>query len=142
LRASLSQRFGEERANRIAYTNRNMVIFPNFVINDIMAITLRTFEPVGPGQMRVNAWALAPKGEAAKSRQRRLFNYLEFLGPGGFGTPDDVEAMEMCQQGYHATDGGWNDISGGMLTGGFDGEITLRVFWSQWNRCMVGNAAA
>ncbi len=136
LRASLSQRFGEERANRIAYTNRNMVIFPNFVINDIMAITLRTFEPVGPGQMRVNAWALAPKGEAAKSRQRRLFNYLEFLGPGGFATPDDCEALALCQEGYaNAGEAGWNDISKGLNQDrpSIEDEVQMRAFWREWS---------
>ena len=144
LRASLTKRFGEERANRIAYTNRNMVIFPNFVINDIMAITLRTFEPAGPGQMRVNAWALAPKGEAPKSRQRRLYNYLEFLGPGGFATPDDCEALALCQEGYaNATEAGWNDISKGLNQSRptIEDEVQIRAFWREWSRRIEGAAA-
>ena len=141
LRASLTQRFGEARANRIAYTNRNMVIFPNFVINDIMAITLRTFEPVGPGQMRVNAWALAPKGEAPESRQRRLYNYLEFLGPGGFATPDDCEALALCQEGYaNAGEARWNDISKGLNQErpSIEDEVQMRAFWREWSRRVEG----
>jgi p-cumate 2,3-dioxygenase alpha subunit len=141
LRAGLTKHFGEERANRIAYTNRNMVIFPNFVINDIMAITLRTFEPVGPGQMRVNAWALAPKGEAPKARQRRLYNFLEFLGPGGFATPDDCEALSLCQEGYaNAGEAAWNDISKGLNreTPNIEDEVQMRAFWREWSRRVEG----
>ena len=36
--ARLEARFGTERAERIARLNRNMVIFPNLVLNDIMAV--------------------------------------------------------------------------------------------------------
>ena len=43
LRAGLVERYGEERGTRISECNRNMLIFPNLVINDIMAITIRTF---------------------------------------------------------------------------------------------------
>ena len=141
LRAGLTKHFGDERANRIAYTNRNMVIFPNFAINDIMAITLRTFEPVGPGQMRVNAWALAPKGEAPKARQRRLYNFLEFLGPGGFATPDDCEALSLCQEGYaNAGEAAWNDISKGLNreTPNIEDEVQMRAFWREWSRRVEG----
>src|SRR6266487_5777389 len=43
LRADLVDKHGEERAARMADTNRNLLIYPNLVINDIMAITVRTF---------------------------------------------------------------------------------------------------
>jgi p-cumate 2,3-dioxygenase alpha subunit len=144
LHAGLVKRFGEERADRIAYTNRNMVIFPNLVINDIMAVTVRTFEPVGPGQMRVNAWSLAPRGEAPKSRQRRLYNFLEFLGPGGFATPDDCEALALCQEGYaNVAEAGWNDISKGLNREhpNIEDEVQMRAFWREWSRRVEGERA-
>src|SRR3546814_4721338 len=78
---------------RIAKQSRNMVIFPNLVINDVMAITVRTFWPTAPDYMEVNAWALAPVEESEWLRKFRLFNFTEFLGPGGFATPDDVEEI-------------------------------------------------
>src|SRR3546814_8158021 len=68
-----------------------MVIFPNLVINDVMAITVRTFWPTAPDYMEVNAWALAPVEESEWLRKFRLFNFTEFLGPGGFATPDRSE---------------------------------------------------
>ncbi|HAM47437.1 MAG TPA: p-cumate dioxygenase, partial [Alphaproteobacteria bacterium] len=62
---------------RMATLSRNLLIFPNLVINDVMAITVRTFYPVSPGRMNVSAWALAPKEENAASRERRLVSFLE-----------------------------------------------------------------
>jgi p-cumate 2,3-dioxygenase alpha subunit len=134
----LVQRLGEDRAERLARKNRNMVIFPNLVINDIMAITVRTFFPTAPNYMEVNAWALAPNEESEWLRKYRLFNFTEFLGPGGFATPDDVEAIEKCQIGYSVGDAGfYNDISKGMAREGapsYDDEMQMRAFWVEWDR--------
>ncbi len=141
IRNRLEARFGKERAERIAYTNRNLLIFPNLVINDIMAVTVRTFFPDSPGQQKVNAWALAPKDENALMRERRLYNYLEFLGPGGFATPDDCEALALCQRGYNnLAMAGWNDISKGMKEARpiIEDETQIRVFWREWDRRMCG----
>lgn len=143
--ARLVTRLGYERAERLAHKNRNMVIFPNLVVNDIMAITVRTFFPTAPDYVEVNAWALAPVEESEWLRKFRLFNFTEFLGPGGFATPDDVEAIEKCQQGYAA--GGealYNDISKGMLREGgasFDDEEQMRTYWREWDRRMADTDA-
>jgi hypothetical protein len=95
-------------------TSRNLLIFPNLIINDIMAITVRTFFPVTPDYLEINAWALAPKDETPDNRALRLDNFLTFLGPGGFATPDDVEALESCQQGFANREVEWSDMSRGM----------------------------
>lgn len=132
----LTQRFGAERAQRIALNNRNLLIFPNLVINDIMAITVRTFYPLAPNFLHVNAWALAPTEEGGWARKSRLENFLEFLGPGGFATPDDVEALQHCQRGYeNMREAGWNDISKGMAKEqpAMDDEVQMRAFWTEWN---------
>ncbi|MFD2580186.1 aromatic ring-hydroxylating dioxygenase subunit alpha [Novosphingobium colocasiae] len=136
--AELVTRLGAERADRLARKSRNMVIFPNLVVNDIMAVTVRTFFPTAPDYMEINAWALAPVEESEWLRKYRLYNFTEFLGPGGFATPDDVEAIEKCQQGYAV--GGeavYNDISKGMNrsdTPSFDDEEQMRAFWREWDR--------
>ena len=132
----LVKRFGKERADRIATFNRNLFIFPNLVINDIMAVTVRTYYPAAPDFMNISAWALAPKEETEWARKYRLFNFLEFLGPGGFATPDDVEALEQCQRGFrNASEAQWNDISKGMgkENPSYDDEAQMRAFWSNWN---------
>ncbi len=138
-RAELVARHGEERAELMCDINRNMLIYPNLIINDIMAVTVRTFMPTSPSSMTVTAWEVAPCDEQADVRQRRLDSFLTFLGPGGFATPDDIEALESCQSGF--TSGGveWNDISRGMArpSTGTD-EEQMRVFWRRWRDQMDG----
>jgi len=141
MRAELVGRLGEERAEFVANTDRNMVIFPNLLLNDIMATVLRQANPIAPGYMEVTQWALAPVGESKESRARRLRNFNTFLGPGGFATPDDIEALEGCQRGFAAQGAqGWSDYSrgydreaGGDFTGArSDDEIQLRAFYRRW----------
>ena len=132
------ERLGEEKGRYINLVDYNCLIFPNFVINDLMAVTLRTFLPIRTNYMEVNGWNLAPIGESESSRARRNMNFVEFFGPAGFASPDDVEMLEMCQQGY-GTLGGmeWNDISRGMNFSldeqGADDEEQMRTFWRKWH---------
>jgi len=136
----LADRFGAEWAYRMTQTSRNLLIFPNLIINDIMAITIRTFFPVAHDYIEINAWALAPRDESADNRALRLDNFLTFLGPGGFATPDDVEALESCQRGFVAREVEWSDISRGMKREQplIDDELQIRAFWRQWHALMRG----
>ena len=52
LRQRLVERYWEERTFRMADTSRNLLLFPNLIINDAMAITIRYFEPIAPDEMR------------------------------------------------------------------------------------------
>ncbi|HJX20621.1 MAG TPA: hypothetical protein VJ454_06480, partial [Steroidobacteraceae bacterium] len=108
----------------------------------IMAITVRTFYPDAANRMTVSAWALGARDEDHELRKLRLFNFLEFLGPGGFATPDDQEALENCQRGYrNQREAAWNDISKGMPRVGppkNDDEEQMRCFWRQWRQRMAG----
>jgi p-cumate 2,3-dioxygenase alpha subunit len=139
IRAELRERHGAERAERIADWNRNMIIFPNLVVNDIMAVTIRTFSPVRAGEMDVTAWEIAPAEESGERLARRLHSFLEFLGPGGFATPDDVEALDSCQIGFAADGVEWSDISRGMTREPRpDDELQMRSFWREWQARMTG----
>jgi p-cumate 2,3-dioxygenase alpha subunit len=143
IRRQFEERFGAERARRICSTSRNLGIFPNLVINDIMAITVRTFYPVSPDYMEVNAWSLAPIDESAEDSAMRLDNFLTFLGPGGFATPDDVEMLETCQRGFANREVVWSDISRGMKRErpSITDESQMRAFWRRWNQLMTEPAA-
>ena len=140
LRAELVARLGEARARRIADTNRNLVIFPNLVVNDGSSVTVRTFHPTAPDRMEVSAWALGPRGESALARSIRLDSFLTFYGPGGFATPDDVEALESVQKGM----GAWREVPWSVMTRGMEkegeqlntDELHLREFWIHWDRHM------
>ena len=139
VRQRLVEQYGEERTHRMADTSRNLIIYPNLVINDIMAITIRYFEPVAPDHMEVTAWHLVPREESESMLATRLDSFLTFLGPGGFATPDDVEALESCQAGFRATETEWSDISRGMLSPAKStDELQMRGFWRQWHANMQG----
>ncbi len=133
LRARLVELYGAERAERMAEHNRNMFIYPNLVINDIQAVTVRTFMPTAVDHMEVSAWHLAPRTERPQARALRLESFLSFLGPGGLATPDDVEALESCQDGFRSGGVEWNDISRGMMREpkAID-EEQMRAFWRRW----------
>jgi p-cumate 2,3-dioxygenase alpha subunit len=139
LRRRLDERLGPERARRICEQSRNIGIFPNLVINDIMALTIRTFYPVTPDYMEVNAWAMGPVEESAEDCAIRLDNFLTFLGPGGFATPDDVEMLESCQRGFMNPEVAWSDVSRGMKREqpGVTDELQMRTFWRRWNQLMT-----
>jgi p-cumate 2,3-dioxygenase subunit alpha len=142
LNNQIMARLGPERGNVIANGDRNMIIFPNLVVNDIMATTIRTFYPVRPDYMEVSAWSLAPVGESATSRDRRMRNFVEFLGPAGFASPDDVEMLELCQRGYaNRASAPWNDISRGMLSNApkKTDELQMRTFWRRWRQLVSGD---
>jgi p-cumate 2,3-dioxygenase alpha subunit len=110
------------------------------VLNDIMSITVRVFQPTALGQMDVSVWTLAPREEVGTpALARRLTNFLEFLGPGGFATPDDIEALESCQRAAAAAgEAPWNDLSKGFDAKGDDtvgdtkDELPQRAFWRGW----------
>lgn len=136
--AKLEARLGVERAHRVAKRSFNLLIFPNFAVLNIHAVALRSFQPVRPGYMEAMMWSLAPAGESRELRACRLNNFLEFLGPGGFATPDDIEALETCQLGYESAgdDVPWNEVSKGMNREGNENwmdEGQIRSFWKEWN---------
>lgn len=145
----LIQKHGEERAYRMAKCARNLLIFPNLVLNDIMSVTIRTFQPTAPDYMDISVWSLAPLEEIGKpALSRRLTNFLEFLGPGGFATPDDIEALESCQRAAAAAaEAPWNDVSKGFDAAGDDAvgetkdELPQRAFWRGWQAYLQGEKA-
>mgnify|MGYP001192599247 FL=1 len=140
----LIERLGEERAERVANTNRNLFVFPNLMINDGSSVTVRTFWPAEVDRMEVTAWALGPVEESPEMRKGRLDAFLTFYGPGGFATPDDVEALMQVQRGIAET---VNEVPWSVMTRGIakDGEqlnsdeLHLRTFWRRWNELMTGN---
>lgn len=140
IRKELEARFDAEKVHKMTQLNRNLWIFPNLIINDIMSITIRTFDPVEPDYMEVTAWALGPKNEPANLRARRLDSFLTFLGPGGFATPDDIESLEACQIGFDTYPlVEYQDISRGMGQTEFlnTDEEQMRGFWRKWNELMT-----
>lgn len=146
VRAELVDRLGVERASRIADHSRILYVFPNLLVFDIEALSIRVLEPTSPGTTDVTAWHLAPRNEPDEARALRLRTLVSFIGPGGLATPDDIEAYEAIQRGVRSTADDprhgvdWNDISRGMA-GELAGrpnrsidEASIRGFWREWDR--------
>ena len=134
IRQRLITKYGEERARLIADTSRNLLIYPNLLILDFVAVSIRSIEPLNSNSMDVTAWQLVPREESGERLKVRLSSYLTFLGPGGFATPDDVEALESCQAGIDAIEVEWSDVSRGMHkhAPATTDELQMRTFWRQW----------
>jgi len=146
IKQSLVEKFGQERADRMAERQRNLIIFPNLVVNDNLGISVRTVFPKSQNRMAVDIWVVGPVGEDPFFRKLRLDNYLTFVGPTGFATPDDIEAFDLCQRGNLHAPPAWSDISKGMSASedllharaDFMDEAQMRGWWAQWDRVLSG----
>jgi p-cumate 2,3-dioxygenase alpha subunit len=141
--AELVRKHGPERADLIGRVDRNVMIFPNLIILDLMGVVVRKITPTAAGHTRITQWSLATAGEGADLRARRLENFITFQGPAGFATPDDLEALEACQAGYRTGAGvPWSDLSRGMhrehrgQSCCISDELQMRAFWRQWQTLM------
>jgi p-cumate 2,3-dioxygenase subunit alpha len=140
LRARLIERYGEARGQQMAEMSRLMSVFPTLIFQDTHSgFRLRQILPVAPDAMDIIQWDLVPRQEREDLSAYRTELSLAFLGPGGFGTPDDIEAIESCQLGYQVPDVEWSDLSRGMhRTPRDDDELGVRTFWRQWHAMMQG----
>jgi p-cumate 2,3-dioxygenase subunit alpha len=123
---------------RMAELNRNLFIYPNLFVMDNNAAALRVIEPTAADYMDVAQHELAPRHEDPTVRKVRLESYVTFAGPGGLATPDDVEALESCQQG--ASSGvEWSLLSRGYFSEEppMSGELQLRAFWRRWQEQLL-----
>jgi p-cumate 2,3-dioxygenase alpha subunit len=127
-----------ETGYRMAELNRNIFVYPNLFVMDNNATALRVIEPTAPEYMDVAQHELAPRIEDATVRKVRLESYVTFAGPGGLATPDDVEALESCQQGAHSGVE-WSLLSRGYFSDEppMSGELQMRVFWRRWQQQLL-----
>lgn len=137
-RERLRELHGPTKAYRISDVTTNLLVYPNLIINNGVALTIRKVDPVAPDRLESTAWAAAPADESPEMRERRLDSFLTFYGPGGFATPDDVEALESCQEGYTCMEPGYSDVSRGMdRSPTYLDEGGLRGFWRTWQAQMA-----
>jgi len=139
MREALVSTLGETGL-RMAELNRNLFIYPNLFVMDNNATALRVIEPTAAGFMNVAQYELAPRNEDATVRRQRLESYVTFSGPGGLATPDDVEALESCQQGA-ASIVEWSILSRGYFDEEprMSGELQMRQFWRRWHDQLLGS---
>jgi p-cumate 2,3-dioxygenase subunit alpha len=145
-RARLTEQLGKEKADYICDMQKNAVIFPNLVINDILALTIRVIEPVSPDSMKVSAWCLAPSEESDALKAIRLDNFVSFLGPTGFGSPDDGSMLNSAQKSIKGSPTQWTELSKGLqdvddlriASGLSKDETHMQGYWTQWDLLLRG----
>jgi p-cumate 2,3-dioxygenase alpha subunit len=144
LRDALASRYGVVRGHSMADFSRFLIVFPNLAIHDTQSgFKLRQWWPVAADAMEVTQWELVPRLEREDMSRYRLEGAVTFQGPGGFGTPDDIEALESCQIGYRAHEVEWSDLSRGMQrVARSDDELAARGFWRQWHALIQGRPGA
>jgi benzoate/toluate 1,2-dioxygenase alpha subunit len=108
------EREGEARAIWMAARLRQVLIYPNFILFDGISTQLRSWRPLAVDQTEVHAYCVAPKGEPAEARERRIRQYEDFYGASGIATPDDLTEFDACQNGYGGGTAGWQDFDRGM----------------------------
>ena len=129
-----------ETGYRMAELNRNLFVYPNLFVMDNNATALRVIEPTATEYMDVAQYELAPRVEDPTVRKVRLESYVTFAGPGGLATPDDVEALESCQQGAHSGVE-WSLLSRGYFSEEppMSGELQMREFWRRWQQQLLSS---
>jgi len=74
---------------------------------DQSSSTVRMVHPISVDETLVEVYCIAPKGEPAEARLRRVRQFEDFLGPAGLATPDDQALFEKCQRGLKGQKRGW-----------------------------------
>lgn len=112
-REELTKDFGQARADWMIQRSRNLCLYPNVYLMDQFSSQIRTYRPISVDKTEVTIYCIAPKGEAADMRTRRIRQYEDFFNASGMATPDDLEEFRSCQLGYMANNAQWNDLSRG-----------------------------
>ena len=147
-KAELLAKWGQDRGTRMATRTRNLLIFPNTILNDVLSLSVRTSYPETATTTRSNIWSLAPIGEDPLVHKVRLQNHLTFVGPGGFAHPDDYEIFDRRALGDSQSPAFMHDYSKGMEAGS-DSDLLVssgehadegqqRAWWTQWDRILRG----
>jgi phenylpropionate dioxygenase-like ring-hydroxylating dioxygenase large terminal subunit len=139
---------------------RNLTIFPNLQVIDILSAQVRTWRPLAADKTEMTSHCLAPVGESAEARRLRIRNYEDFFNATGLATSDDNIIYEFGQTGYDATIAGRtqgylrgispsaaigsehageldvhpSEASFGTL--GFGGETNFHAGYREWRRLM------
>ena len=93
--------------------SRNLCLYPNVYLMDQFGSQIRVLRPISVNKTEVTIYCIAPIGESAESRARRIRQYEDFFNASGMATPDDLEEFRSCQAGYAGFELEWNDMSRG-----------------------------
>ncbi|MBU7436249.1 aromatic ring-hydroxylating oxygenase subunit alpha [Paraburkholderia fungorum] len=107
------EHYGKVRTQWMTERMRNLLIMPNVLLMDQMSTQIRVFRPLAVDRTEVTTYCIAPKGESAQARERRLRQYEDFFNASGMATPDDLAEFRNCQIGFEAKGAAYSDLSRG-----------------------------
>lgn len=102
----LAEQFGEGKRDWMFYS-RNLTLFPNVQFAENASSQLRIIRPISVNRTEMRTFCMAPIGESAEARRRRIRQYEDFFNPSGLATPDDAVVYEACQEGYQSEAEPW-----------------------------------
>ncbi|MEZ5651476.1 MAG: SRPBCC family protein [Burkholderiaceae bacterium] len=105
-REALRERVGDVRL-RWMFRTRQFNVFPNLQLASNAALQMRVIRPIAVDLTEITAYCVAPVGETAEQRRRRLRQYEDFFNPSGLATPDDTVMFEGLQAGLAAGADPW-----------------------------------
>lgn len=130
-RSRLAAELGEARTHWMIDRLRNLLVYPNVFFMDQTSTQMRVIQPLAVDKTKVSTCCIAPRGESAEARERRLRQYEDFFNASGVGTPDDLAVFEACQRGYKSSLVRWQQGyfrgMGRMLLGGDEHAQALGV---------------
>jgi benzoate/toluate 1,2-dioxygenase subunit alpha len=112
-RDELKAQFGQARADWMVRRLRTLCLYPNVYLMDQFSSQIRHYRPIAVDKTEVTIYCIAPKGESAEARARRIRQYEDFFNASGMATPDDLEEFRGCQMSYLGRAARWNDLSRG-----------------------------
>ncbi len=100
-REEIEQRLGKQSADWMIGRSRNLGLFPNVLLMDQTSTQIRVIRPLSVNLTEVTIYGLAPRGENADARERRIRQYEDFFNATGMATPDDLSEFAACQIGNY-----------------------------------------
>ena len=100
-RAALAARVGELRCDWMMRT-RQFNVFPNLQLASNAALQMRVIRPLAFDLTEITSYCVAPVGEDAEARRKRIRQYEDFFNPSGMATPDDTVTYEDSQRGFES----------------------------------------
>jgi len=102
----LAQRHGTAKRDWMMHS-RNLTLFPNVQFAENASSQLRIIRPISVGLTEMRTYCMAPIGESAEARRKRIRQYEDFFNPSGLATPDDTVVYESCQEGNASLGSPW-----------------------------------
>ena len=129
------------------YKTTLLSMFPTLIVAQVdNTYAVRHLRPKGPGCVELHITYLGFEGDTDEDLRRRLLT-VNFIGPAGYISLEDGEALRLTQEGAKMRDDDHSVLEmggGGPLhdTDYLSQEISIRGFWSYYHRLMSAGAPA